>query len=125
MAVYNTECFYDADSDHRRKGALKRDIQMLQERNDCLDVIVASLRSLPENEGILLLHNLRAEDVDSQTLARSLKSNVQLPPSFGQQTLEAEFAQQLSRAGPTSFACDIATLVSTLSRHKSINSTYA
>ncbi|KAH9820923.1 Nitrogen assimilation transcription factor nit-4 [Teratosphaeria destructans] len=125
MTVYNTKCFYDADSDHRRKGALERDIQTLQERNDCLDVIVASLRSLPENEAITLLHNLRTEDADPRMLARSLKSNVQLPTSFGQQTLEAEFAQQLSQAGYASLACDTVTPVSALSRHESIDSTYA
>ncbi|PIA93746.1 Nitrogen assimilation transcription factor nit-4 [Cercospora beticola] len=99
IAVYRTECSYDADSDHRRKGALKRDIQSLQQQNDALDVIVASLRSLPENEAIALLHNLRS-DTNPNVLADSLRSNVRLPHSYAQQTLEADFAQQITT--PTS-----------------------
>lgn len=93
IAVYRTECSYDADGDHRRKGALKRDIQSLQQQNDALDVIVASLRSLPEQESIALLHSLRS-DADADAIADSLRSNVRLPHSFAPQTLEADFAQQ-------------------------------
>lgn len=93
IAVYRTECGYDADSDHRRKGALKRDIQSLREQNDALDVIMDSLRNLPEDESISLLHNLRG-DADLETVADALRANVQLPERFGQQTLEADLTQQ-------------------------------
>lgn len=92
IAVYRTECSYDADSDHRRKGALKRDIQSLQQANSALDVIVASLKSLPEGESIALLHSLRG-DSNPDELAESLRSNVRLPASFAPQTLEADLAQ--------------------------------
>jgi hypothetical protein len=41
--VYGSDCFYDIDSDHRRKGALKRDISQLKNdlgpRNAILDAI--------------------------------------------------------------------------------------
>ena len=95
-AVYRNECSYDADSDHRRKGALKRDIQSLQQQNDALDVIVESLKSLPETEAVMLLQGLRS-DVNPGVVAASLRSNVRLPYSFAPQTLEADFAaQQLS-----------------------------
>lgn len=100
--MYQTECSYDADSDHRRKGALKRDIQSLQQQNDALDVIVASLRSLPEQESIALLHSLRG-DSDPDALAESLRSNVRLPHSFAPQTLEADFAQQVTTPTSTTF----------------------
>lgn len=101
MAVYRTDCFYDADSDHRRKGALKRDIKSLQQQNDALDVIVASLRSLPKEESIALLDDLRS-DTDYDVLAASLRSNVRLPQSYAPQTLEADLAQQMAEATPTS-----------------------
>lgn len=94
-AVYRTECFYDQDSDHRRKGALKRDIQSLQQRNDALDVIVASLRALPESDSINLLHSIRSDD-NNEGIAASLQTNVRLPHSFGPQTLESEFVQHLT-----------------------------
>lgn len=62
-----------------------------------MDVIVASLRSLPESEAISLLHNLRS-DTNPETLATALRSNVSLPHSFASQTLEADFARQISPA---------------------------
>ena len=99
IAVYRTECSYDADSDHRRKGALKRDIHSLQQQNDALDVIVDSLRKLPESDAVALLHSLRA-DVNADVLAESLRSNVRLPHNYAPQTLEADLAQQIST--PTS-----------------------
>lgn len=101
--MYRTECSYDADSDHRRKGALKRDIQSLQQQNDALDVIVASLRSLPEAESISLLHNLRG-DTHPNALADQLRNDVRLPQNYAPQTLEADFAQQLT--SPTSATFD-------------------
>ena len=95
-AVYRSECSYDADSDHRRKGTLKRDIQSLQQQNDALDVIVESLKSLPETEAFMLLQALRS-DVNPGVVAASLRSNVRLPDSFAPQTPEADFAaEQLS-----------------------------
>ncbi|WPH01908.1 Hypothetical protein R9X50_00476200 [Acrodontium crateriforme] len=101
MAVYRTDCFYDADSDHRRKGALKRDIKTLQQQNNALDVIVASLRKLPKEESIALLDDLR-NDIDYDVLASSLRGNVRLPQSYAPQTLEADLAQQMAEATPTS-----------------------
>jgi len=120
-AVYRTECHYDADSDHRRKGALKRDIHNLQQRNDALDVIVASLRSLPESEAISLLYNLRG-DSHADELANALRTNVSLPDSYAPQSLEADFAQQLSQSPSKSNTTDEKTSGSNFSRHQSIDS---
>lgn len=66
-------------------------------------MIVASLRTLPEAESLSLLHNLR-NDADAEALASTLRNNVKLPPSFAPQTLEGDFAQQMSSASPTSGA---------------------
>ncbi|RMY15072.1 hypothetical protein D0868_01090 [Hortaea werneckii] len=118
-AVYRTECSYDADSDHRRKGALKRDLQSLQQQNNALDVVVASLRTLPEGEAVALLHSLRS-DANPDELATSLRTNVRLPHSYAPQTLEADFAQQLSTT-PTSTSFDSAGFTS--SREQSLDDT--
>ena len=40
-SVYGSQCYYDIDSDHRRKGALKRDIAQLKEELD-INVELAS-----------------------------------------------------------------------------------
>ncbi|KAK6431710.1 hypothetical protein LTR95_012131 [Oleoguttula sp. CCFEE 5521] len=101
LAVYRTECYYDQDSDHRRKGALKRDIQSLQQQNDALDVIVASLRALPEDDAISLLHSIRSDE-NAESIAKSLQSNIRLPHSFSTHTLESEFVQQMTNISTTS-----------------------
>ena len=78
---------------------MKRDIQSLQQQNDALDVIIASLRNLPESESVSLLHSLRS-DLDLDVLADTLRTNVNLPQSFGHQTLEADFVEHLSVTPP-------------------------
>lgn len=67
-------------------------------------MIVASLRSLPEGEAVSLLHSLRS-DTNDDVIAASLRSNVRLPHSYAPQTLEADFAQQMTQA-PTSTDMD-------------------
>lgn len=108
--MYRTECVYDADSDHRRKGALKRHLQSLQERKDTLEVIVTSLRSLPENEAIAVFHGVRG-DSNLDALAASLRMNVNLPQSFDYQALNAEF-EQLSPAASSSRGANVPLSVS-------------
>jgi len=114
VAVYRTECYYDQDSDHRRKGALKRDIQSLQQQNDALDVIVASLKSLPEQDAINLLHSIRGDD-SPEDIAATLQTNVRLPHSFSNQTLESEFVQHMAHPTPTSMTSEASSLTSTFS----------
>ncbi|TKA51666.1 hypothetical protein B0A49_12921 [Cryomyces minteri] len=89
LAVYHTECAYDIDSDHRRKGALKRDIESLRERNGALGVIVASIRSLPESDVADIVSHIRVDD-DLDALAESLRRSVNLPRQSDSQTLEAD-----------------------------------
>lgn len=74
---------------------MKRDIQSLQQQNDALDVIVASLKGLPESDAINLLHSIR-NDGDHESIAASLQTNVRLPHSFSPQTLESEFVQHMT-----------------------------
>ena len=82
-AVYHTECSYDIDSDHRRKAALKRDIEALKEQNGALGVIVASLRTSSDQEIADIVQQIRADE-DLETIADSLKRNVGFPeqPDF-------------------------------------------
>lgn len=50
-----------------------------------------------------LLHNLRT-DASLDNVAAGLRTNVQLPTSYAPQTLEADFAQQMSQQTPVSIA---------------------
>ena len=87
-----------------QEGALQRDIQSLQEQNNDLDVIVASIRHLPESEAMSIMHSIRSES-SLGDVAASLRTNIRLPSGLGPQTLEAEFAEQL-RTTPTSSRAD-------------------
>lgn len=84
-------------------------------------MIVASLRSLPEGEAVSLLHSLRS-DTNDDVIAASLRSNVRLPHSYAPQTLEADFAQQMTQT-PTS--TDIDDEMHALKREPSLQSVYS
>jgi hypothetical protein len=81
VAVYRTECNYDADSDPRRKIPSKRDAPTSHRSNDALDVILSSLCSLPEADSIALLRLLRS-DPNLDTWADALRNNTTVPPRF-------------------------------------------
>ena len=95
-AVYHTECVYDIDSDHRRKGALKRDIQTLRERNGALGIIVASIRSSSEAEVADIVQQIRADE-NLEAIAESLKRNMPLPGRSDSQTLEGDFSDLMGK----------------------------
>lgn len=84
-------------------------------------MIVASLRSLPEGEAVALLHSLRT-DTNDDVIAASLRSNVRLPHSYAPQTLEADFAQQMTQT-PTNSEMD--DEMHALKREPSLQSVYS
>lgn len=90
-AVYPTPCFYDVDSDHRRKAALKRDIEALKGQNVAFGIIVAPIRSSTHAEVAEIVQQIRAdEDLDS--IAESLKKNVMLPEHLDTKSAEGELS---------------------------------
>jgi len=42
-SVYQTECVYDLNSDHRRKGVYKKDIDQLKTQNGTLQTLVEAI----------------------------------------------------------------------------------
>lgn len=93
---------YDLDSDHRRKGALKRDIQTLKERNGALGIIVASIKSSTEAEVADIVQQIRADE-NLEVIADSLKKkennnlNAPLPLRSDSQTLESDFSDLMGK----------------------------
>jgi hypothetical protein len=64
--VYNTECVYDLNSDHRRKGVYKKDIDNLKTRNSTLQTLIQAILNYPEDEVADLVHQIRTcESLDS------------------------------------------------------------
>ena len=65
-AVYNTECVYDLNSDHRRKGVYKKDIDNLKTRNSTLQTLIQAILNYPEDEVADLVHQIRTcESLDT------------------------------------------------------------
>lgn len=95
--MYHTECVYDVDSDHRRKGALKRDIETLRERNGALGIIVASIRSSSDSEVADIVQQIRADE-NLDTIADSLRKNVLLPRRSDSHSLEGDLSDLIGKA---------------------------
>ncbi|KAI9680533.1 MAG: hypothetical protein M1817_003973 [Caeruleum heppii] len=102
-AVYQTECDYDVDSDHRRKGALKKDIADLQERNDNLTTIIASLGGSSESDVILLGQRIRSDE-RLEVIAASLRRTNSTWTLSAAGTPEADLADVLGQ--PSLIQCD-------------------
>ncbi|KAI4125685.1 MAG: hypothetical protein LQ347_005275 [Umbilicaria vellea] len=96
-AVYHTDCVYDIDSDHRRKGALKRDIETLRERNGALGIIVASIRSSSDSEVADIVQQIRADE-NLEAIADSLKKNVFLPRRAASHSLEGDLSDIMGKS---------------------------
>lgn len=58
-SVYGTPCVYDPNSDHRRKGVYKKDIDNLKTRNSTLQVIVQAILNYAEDDVPELIRNVR------------------------------------------------------------------
>ncbi|KAI9800274.1 MAG: hypothetical protein M1833_003388 [Piccolia ochrophora] len=61
-SVYGTECIYDPNSDHRRKGVYKKDIDNLKTRNDTLQTLIEGILNLPEDDVASLVNKIRTCD---------------------------------------------------------------
>lgn len=83
VAVYRTNCAYDFDGDHRRKGKLKRDNEQLKERNDSLDTIVATLRSASDAQVGEIVNHIRKHG-SLADIATSIKSGPLASDSLAQ-----------------------------------------
>lgn len=64
--VYGTECIYDPNSDHRRKGVYKNDIDNLKTRNTTLQTIIQAILNYEEENAFELVREIRTcESLDA------------------------------------------------------------
>lgn len=73
--MYGTECIYDPNSDHRRKGVYKKDIDNLKTRNSTLQTLIQAILDFPEHEVPGLIRQIRTceslDDVAESILAKN------------------------------------------------------
>ncbi|CZR59534.1 uncharacterized protein PAC_09428 [Phialocephala subalpina] len=65
LDVYSSECHYDLDADHRRKGALKRDINHLSEKVSTIGSVLDAIRSGSEADADDIFQLIRASPGES------------------------------------------------------------
>lgn len=73
-SVYHTACVYDPNSDHRRKGVYRKDIDTLRTRNTTLQTLIGAIVNYEEDDAFELVRQIRAsadlEDVAETVVAR-------------------------------------------------------
>ena len=74
--MYGTDCVYDPNSDHRRKGVYKKDIDSLKTRNSTLQTLIEAILNYPEDEVPALIKDIRTceslDDVAEGILAKEI-----------------------------------------------------
>lgn len=75
-SVYGSECIYDPNSDHRRKGVYKNDTDNLKTRNSTLQTLITALLNLQEHEAFDLVREIRTcESLDAVAEKIAAKEN--------------------------------------------------
>lgn len=106
-SVYETQCYYDPDGDHRRKGALRKEIRQLKVQKEEQNTILDAIRKCSEADVDDVIQLIRtnpdepyesiADSIKKMSLGTSKKTNLS--------TLEAELADfgqsSLNKAGET------------------------
>ncbi|KAK5117418.1 Nitrogen assimilation transcription factor nit-4 [Meristemomyces frigidus] len=66
VQVYGTECIYSPESDHRRKGVYKNDVDNLKTRNSTLQTLVQAILNYAEDDIPELIREIRTcESLDT------------------------------------------------------------
>ncbi|KAL2011566.1 hypothetical protein VTN00DRAFT_4284 [Thermoascus crustaceus] len=94
-SVYHTPCVYDPNSDHRRKGVYKKDIDNLRTRNTTLQTIVQAILNYDEEDVFDLVREIRScdslEDVAASIIAR--EKGLTTAEDNGDSPVEEDLAQ--------------------------------
>ncbi|KAH8705092.1 putative C6 transcription factor [Talaromyces proteolyticus] len=97
-SVYHTPCIYDPNSDHRRKGVYKKDIDNLRTRNTTLQTLIHAILNYEEDDVFELVRQIRScdnlEDVAESIVAReqglTTTSTSDLPKAVSEENYEAD-----------------------------------
>lgn len=104
ISVYDTECYYDPDGDHRRKGALRKEIRELKAQKDEQSTILDAIRNGSEADVDDVIQLIRTNpDEPYEAIADSIKKmslgsskKPEMPTLEGEL---AEFGKSADKAG--------------------------
>ncbi|QIW98958.1 hypothetical protein AMS68_004476 [Peltaster fructicola] len=73
--VYNTECIYDPNSDHRRKGVYKNDADNVKAKDSTLHILIQAILNSSEDDVPDLIRDIRTceslDDIAERIVAKS------------------------------------------------------
>ncbi|KAF4982749.1 hypothetical protein FZEAL_1702 [Fusarium zealandicum] len=58
-SVYGTECLYDPNSDHRRKGVYREKVDSMKARNSTLQILIEAILNAEEEDVPGIVHDIR------------------------------------------------------------------
>ncbi|KAI0019500.1 fungal-specific transcription factor domain-containing protein [Xylariomycetidae sp. FL0641] len=73
-SVYGTECVYDPNSDHRRKGVYKEKIDSMKARNSTLQILIEAILNADEDDVPEIVRRIRTCD-SLDTVAEAILKN--------------------------------------------------
>jgi hypothetical protein len=61
-SVYGTECIYDPNSDHRRKGVYREKVDSMKARSSTLQILIEAILNAAEDDVPAIVHRIRTCD---------------------------------------------------------------
>lgn len=81
-SVYGTECVYDPNSDHRRKGVYREKVDSFKARDSTLQILVEAILNADEEDVPAIVHKIRTCDNLDAVAEQILKQDM----GFGEET---------------------------------------
>ncbi|KAH8201269.1 hypothetical protein TruAng_004586 [Truncatella angustata] len=90
-SVYGTECVYDPNSDHRRKGVYREKIDSSKARNSTLQILIEAILNATEDEVPEIVRRIRTCDSLDVVAEAILKEGVGNPEADDNEILEENY----------------------------------
>lgn len=102
--VYGTECVYDPNSDHRRKGVYREKVDSMKARNSTLQILIEAILNASEDEVPIIVKKIRTCDSLDSVAEQILKHELNTQDSDSDQPLDDDGATDLSLEGERELA---------------------